>query len=99
MTHKRMPDPARRALVQGCLVVLATGPVPLRGPSQARADPLKLQKSQVQYTDKGTVEGRDCDDCVHFVAGKTADAPGTCKIVEGAINPHGHCAAFTPLRR
>jgi hypothetical protein len=46
--------------------------------------------------DAGKVEGKDCDDCSQFVPGKTARDLGTCKIVEGEINPHGHCIAFTP---
>ena len=46
--------------------------------------------------DAGEDEGKDCDDCSQFVPGETATDLGTCKIVEGAINPHGHCFAFTP---
>jgi hypothetical protein len=45
------------------------------------------------------MEGKDCDDCSQFVPGATPDAPGTCRIVEGAISPHGHCIAFTPKAR
>ena len=56
----------------------------------------KLAKSAVQYVDAGKDEGKDCDDCSQFVPGKTVKANGTCKLVEGAINPHGHCIAFTP---
>ena len=56
----------------------------------------KLAKSAVQYVDAGKDDGKDCDDCSQFVPGKTAKVNGTCKIVEGAINPHGHCIAFTP---
>ena len=60
---------------------------------------VKLEKSAMQYTDKGAVKDQDCDDCVQFVAGKTAAAPGTCRIVEGPISPHGHCVAFAPKRK
>ena len=54
----------------------------------------KLLKADVHYVDRSPAEGRDCDDCRHFVAGRTAGAMGTCRIVEGPISPHGHCAAF-----
>jgi High potential iron-sulfur protein len=64
--------------------------------TSARAAKAKLAKSAVQYVDAGKDEGKDCDDCVQFVPGKTATDNGTCKIVEGVINPHGHCIAFTP---
>jgi hypothetical protein len=98
MTEKHIPNPERRVVIRGCFAMLATAPVLLRA-AKARADAPKLQKTQVQYVEKGTVEGRDCDDCVHFIAGKTREGAGTCRIVEGAISPHGHCAAFTALRR
>ena len=56
----------------------------------------KLSKESVKYTDAGNVEGKDCDDCSQYVPGKSAKDPATCKIVEGPINPHGHCIAFSP---
>ncbi len=55
----------------------------------------KLEKTAVKYQDKPK-DGKDCDDCMQFVAGATPKAMGTCKMVEGAISPHGYCAAFTP---
>jgi hypothetical protein len=62
----------------------------------ARAAQTKLTKSAVNYVDVNIDKGRDCDDCVQFVPGKTARDPGTCKIVDGVISPHGHCIAFSP---
>ena len=56
----------------------------------------KLAKSAVQYEDLAKKEGTDCANCSQFIPGKTATAMGTCKIVEGEINPRGHCIAFTP---
>ena len=64
--------------------------------SGAGAAETKLAKSAVQYVDAGKVEGKDCDDCIQFVSGKTAKDSGSCKIVEGVINPHGHFIAFSP---
>ena len=55
----------------------------------------KLQKAAVNYQEKPK-NGKDCDDCMHFVVGATPDAMGTCKVVDGAISPHGYCSAFTP---
>jgi hypothetical protein len=62
----------------------------------AFAAPNKLSKESVKYTDSGNVEGKHCDDCSQFVPGASAKDPASCKIVEGAINPHGHCIAFSP---
>ena len=56
----------------------------------------KLSKESVKYTDAGNVEGKDCDDCSQYVPGKSGKDPATCKIVDGPINPHGHCIAFSP---
>lgn len=84
----------RRALRLGLVssVGLAAG----FGWRATSAQTAKLSKQAVQYTDAGTAPGKDCDDCTQFVAGASATDAGTCKIVEGAISPHGHCIAFTP---
>jgi hypothetical protein len=62
----------------------------------ARAQAAKLAKDAVKYVDKGDTPGKDCDDCMHYLAPANAREPATCKIVEGPISPHGHCLAFTP---
>ena len=86
---------SRRSLVKRGICALAgIAIVSLTGTRALAAD--KLAKSAVQYEDRAKKEGADCDDCIQFVPGKTATAMGTCKIVEGEINPHGHCIAFTP---
>jgi hypothetical protein len=56
----------------------------------------KLTKESVQYEAVGKVPGKDCDDCLQFVSGASRAAKGSCKIVDGEIDPHGHCIAFTP---
>lgn len=62
----------------------------------AHSQPAKLPKDAVKYTDAGNVAGKDCDDCSQYVAGRAAGESASCKIVEGPINPHGHCIAFSP---
>ena len=56
----------------------------------------KLAKDAVKYVDQGDAPGKDCDDCLHYIAPAKAGAPASCRLVEGAISPHGHCIAFTP---
>ena len=87
---------SRRDALQRGLGAIAGVAIVWVAQSSALAAQNKLTKAAVQYVDAGTVEGKDCDDCSQFVAGKTAKDPATCKIVEGEINPHGHCIAFTP---
>jgi hypothetical protein len=63
------------------------------GAACARAT--KLSKAQVQYREQPH-DGKDCDDCVQFVAGEGPKVAGSCKVVAGVISPHGYCLAFTP---
>jgi High potential iron-sulfur protein len=86
---------ARRSLMKKAAVFItgiAAMPL-LETIRNARAEG-KLAKADVKYQDKPGA-GKDCDDCLHFIPGATADANGTCKVVEGVISAHGYCAAFT----
>ena len=85
----------RDALQRGGRAIAGIGIVWIAA-SNAFAATTKLAKAAVQYTDAGNVPGKDCDDCSQFVPGKTPRDTGTCKLVDGDINPHGHCIAFTP---
>ena len=87
---------SRRSLVKSGLCALTGIAIVSLTGTRALAADKKLAKSAVQYEDRAKKEGADCDDCIQFIPGKTATAMGTCKIVEGEINPHGHCIAFTP---
>jgi hypothetical protein len=44
----------------------------------------KISQSAVHYQNAPN-DGRDCDDCNHFMA------PNACKLVAGAISPKGWC--------
>jgi hypothetical protein len=84
----------RDALKLGLSAGVGTAIVVMTG--SAFAAPNKLSKESVKYTDSGNVEGKDCDDCSQYVPGTSAKDPASCEIVEGSINPHGHCIAFSP---
>ena len=96
MNHEKPTIVSRRSLVKGGVCALAGIAIASLTGARASAAETKLAKSAVQYVDAGKEEGKDCDDCIQFIPGKTPKAMGTCKIVEGEINPHGHCIAFTP---
>lgn len=66
---------------------------------RAGAQATLLAKDAVKYTDQGDVPGKGCDDCLQYVAPPRPGAPATCRVVAGAISPHGHCIAFTPRAR
>ena len=86
---------ARRSLMKKTFLLIAgMTTLPLLDTVRfARAEG-KLAKADVKYQDQPNT-GKDCDDCLHFIPGATADAKGSCKVVEGVISPHGYCAAFT----
>ena len=86
---------SRRLLVKGAALLAGVAIVPLLGIGRKAFADGKLTKESVKYQDK-TKEGKDCDDCIQFIPGKAAKDTGTCKVVEGAISPHGYCLAFTP---
>ena len=90
---------SRRALIGGGIRALAGIAIVSLAVPRAFAAEKKLAKSVVQYEDVGKQKDADCDDCAQFIPGKTPDALGTCKIVEGEISPRGHCIAFTPIPR
>jgi hypothetical protein len=86
----------RRDALRGGLGAIAAVAIVWIAPRSALAASDKVSKAAVQYTDNGNVAGKDCDDCSQFLPGTSVKDPGTCKIVEGEISPHGHCLAFTP---
>lgn len=91
-------DPSRRSALQRGLAGVAGAAMFWMVHPGARAADNKLAKAAVQYVDQGSVAGKDCDDCIHFLPGPTARDPATCRIVEGTISPHGNCLAFSPRR-
>jgi len=96
MNHQQRAGVSRRSIVKGGVYALAGIAIASLTRTGTSAAETKLAKAAVQYVDAGKEEGKDCDDCIQFIPGKTPKAMGTCKIVEGDINPHGHCIAFTP---
>ena len=96
MSDQQPAGVSRRSIVKSGVYALTGIAIASVTRTRVSAAETKLAKSVVQYVDAGKEEGKDCDDCIQFIPGKTPRVLGTCKIVEGEINPHGHCIAFTP---
>jgi hypothetical protein len=94
MDDKEHGEVSRRSVFKSGITALGGIAIISVTGRKAWAADKKLSKSMVIYVDASKNEGKDCDDCIYFVAGKTADAPGSCKIVEGEISPHGYCIRF-----
>ena len=97
MNENSIETQSRRLLIKGAVLLVAVAIVPsLAAADKAPADAkTKLPKTDVRYQDEPKA-GKDCDDCIQFIPGKTSKVKGTCKIVEGDISPTGYCLAFTP---
>lgn len=77
----------RRDVMRTGLAV-ATAGIMAAGTARAQQDQ-KIAQNLVQYQEQPK-DGAECDKCVNWVA------PGSCKIVEGQINPKGWCVAYAP---
>jgi hypothetical protein len=66
------------------------------GTARPRAAPIKLAPTAVKYVAVSAVAGKQCIACSQFIAGASARELGSCKIIDGAIDPRGHCIAFSP---
>jgi hypothetical protein len=75
---------SRRTILRGALVAGAAVPVLLSGIGSAGA---KVTQESVKYQATAK-DGQKCSDCNNF------EAPGSCKLVDGAINPEGWCQLF-----
>jgi hypothetical protein len=78
----------RRTLLAGVALLPLLAAMP-------KAIAAKLPKTDVKYQDQPNA-GKDCDDCIQFVADATRKNVGTCKVVEGQVSAQGYCLAFTP---
>lgn len=81
---------SRRKIIK--FMVLGTT-VPFAFTSRAQA--AKASKEAMQYRDKPNGE-KQCSNCMQFIPGKTPEASGECKVVEGNISPQGWCTAYAP---
>jgi len=94
----RTTHPLTRRTALRRTAALGLGAAVVWGRPTPAAAQARLAKEAVKYVDQGDVPGKDCDDCMHYIAPAAAGSPASCRLVEGAISPHGHCIAFTPRK-
>ncbi|MEO9215569.1 MAG: high-potential iron-sulfur protein [Rhodanobacter sp.] len=87
---------SRRTLIRNGLTLAAVGAVAATGllkTAPAWAQSAKASQIVAMYQPKP--HGADqCDNCIHFIPGKTPKDAGTCKVVEGSIAPQGWCVMY-----
>ena len=64
--------------------------------SEAWAAQNAALRGALKYQDKPGKDGQKCSTCTHWVAGKTATAKGSCKIIpdDDEISPEGWCVGW-----
>jgi hypothetical protein len=82
--------PTRRSFVRGVIMLPALAGLLTEA---VLADETKVSQSAVQYQTKPNGD-KQCSKCTFFIPGATADANGTCKLIDGVISPTGYCVAF-----
>ena len=75
---------SRRVVLRGAVVAAGAVPVLLSGVTSAYA---KVKQEQVRYQ-KEPKDGQQCSKCANF------EAPSSCKLVDGVIDPNGWCQLF-----
>lgn len=89
-------DESRRTLLRNGITIAAVGAVATTGllkTGSARAQAGKASQAVAMY--QATPHGADqCDNCIHFIPGKTPKDAGTCKVVEGNVSPSGWCVMY-----
>jgi hypothetical protein len=80
--------PSRRKILKSTALAAGIALVPWTARAQA-----KVSKQAMKYQDQPKGD-QTCDTCLQWIPGPKPDAPGSCKVVEGPINPKGWCMAF-----
>lgn len=85
---------SRRSMLKvGAAAFTGAVMLPILGMQTAAA--AKATKEAMKYQDTPK-DGQKCVDCTQWIPGKSPDAMGECKVVEGEISPEGWCIAFAP---
>lgn len=86
----------RRLLIRNGIALAAVGAVAATGllkTTSAFAQAGKASQAVAMYQPKP--HGADqCDNCIHFIPGKTPKDAGTCKVVQGNVAPDGWCVMY-----
>jgi hypothetical protein len=86
MEDSKKASSRRQVLKLGIYGLGAVGAISLAGSANAQVAK-KAAQSAVKYQ-QSPKDGKSCSKCQHFIA------PGSCRIVDGAINPNGFCIMF-----
>jgi hypothetical protein len=84
----------RRAFLRRSAGLALLGAAALTASRAAAAGKISKDYVKYQFSPKGD---QHCSLCASFIPSEAGGA-GTCKLVEGPIQPNGWCGAFSPRR-
>lgn len=84
------PRVSRRTFIGSAALVAGAAVVPAIIGSRAAEAQQKVPQASVKYQDKPNGDQK-CSNCLQFVPGSSPTAKGTCKVVDGAVDPNGWC--------
>ena len=86
---------SRRTLLKSGATIAVLGAVAATGILKSAPARAQSKSSQAVAMYQPKPHGKDqCDNCIHFIPGKTPKDAGTCKVVEGSIAPQGWCVMY-----
>jgi High potential iron-sulfur protein len=88
-------DQARRRLFKAGIMAAAGAAVARVTVAMQPARAAKASKAVAMYQPNPHGD-QSCAKCIHFIPGATAEADGTCQVVDGSISPNGWCVLYAP---
>ncbi len=91
---KKRAIPSRRAVLQSG-VGLGIGVWLTAVAGRAIGEPSKISQAAAGYVVNGKTPGEICSRCKYYTPAYPSQQSTSCLLVEGPINPRGHCRAFS----
>ncbi len=95
MNEDQKEATSRRALMRrgiglgmGVLFVAVAG--------RARCETKKISQEAIGYVANGKTPGEVCASCRYYIPAGSVQESASCLLVDGPINPRGHCHEYTP---
>ena len=84
------PRVSRRSFIGSAALIAGAAAVPGLIRSRTAQAQQKVPQASVKYQDKPNGDQK-CSTCLQFIPGSSPTAKGSCKVVDGAIDPNGWC--------
>lgn len=90
--EKKAAEPAKKAASKPAAA--AAAPAGGGDCDAAIDDTSKKLRSTLQYVEKSVVEGKNCSNCLQYIAPTAGKKCGGCKLFTGPVQPQGYCLSW-----